>query len=125
MSYCRVLLVVLAVALLVASPVAAQQDAPSQTLFTNVNIFDGTSDNLQMGMNVLVEGNLIGAISSSAISASGATVIDGAGRTLMPGLIDNHTHLGLNGASLLDMEANMTWEDLAIGQVPLAARVTY
>jgi hypothetical protein len=43
----------------------------------NVNVFDGTSDSLANDMNVLVEGNLIKEISSSAISAPGATVIDG------------------------------------------------
>ena len=29
---------------------------PNQILFTNVNIFDGKSDKLAMGMSVLVEG---------------------------------------------------------------------
>ena len=35
---------------------------PSQTLFTNVNIFNGTENKLYEGMNVLVEGNLIKSI---------------------------------------------------------------
>jgi imidazolonepropionase-like amidohydrolase len=101
-------------------PVSAQDEAPTQILFTNVNIFDGKTNGLARGMNVLVEGNLIKTILLSAISAPDATVIDGGGRTLMPGLIDNHVHLMLNGGGLLDIEANQTWEDIAIGGVVMA-----
>jgi imidazolonepropionase-like amidohydrolase len=120
------LIMVMTTVLFAAAPASAfAQDEPSRVLFTNVNIFDGTSETLQNGMNVLVEDNLISQISSSAISASGATVIDGGGRTLMPGLIDNHVHLMLNGAGLLDIEANQTWEDLAIGGVAMAKLYLY
>jgi len=104
----------------VTDPASAQDEAPTQILFTNVNVFDGTSESLQEGMSVLVEENLIKTISSSSIGAPGATVIDGDGRTLMPGLIDNHVHLMLNGGGLLDIEANQTWEDIAIGGVAMA-----
>ena len=67
-----------------------------QVLITNVNIFDGKSDTLAEGMSVLVEGNLIKKIAKGDINAGdGATVIDGGGRTLMPGLIDAHVHLNM------------------------------
>jgi len=66
------------------------------TLITNVNVFDGKKDTLIEKANVLVEGNKIKTISTKKIEASGATIIDGGGRTLMPGLIDAHVHLGLN-----------------------------
>lgn len=95
-------------------------EQPSSVLFQNVSIFNGKSDKLQCGMNVLVGGNKIEIISKTAISAKGALLIDGKGRTLMPGLIDNHVHFTLNGKGVLDIEANMTWEDLAIGQVAMA-----
>jgi imidazolonepropionase-like amidohydrolase len=98
---------------------AAEGSLP-QTLFKNVNIFNGTEDRLYENHHVLIEGNLIKKISAQPIDVAGATVIDGAGRTLMPGLIDNHVHLMLNGAGLLDIEANQTWEDLAIGGVAMA-----
>jgi len=35
-------------------------------------------------------------VSTSAIAAPGATVIDGGGRTLTPGFIDAHTHIMVN-----------------------------
>lgn len=73
---------------------SAQDEALAQTLFTNVHIFDGLNNERMTG-NVLVEGNLIKQVSAEAIDAPGATVIDGDGRTLMPGLIDMHTHTGL------------------------------
>src|SRR5690606_38735221 len=53
------------------------------------------NDQLSNPTNVLVVGNVIQRISSTAIAepAEGAAlVINGEGRTLMPGLIDNHWH---------------------------------
>jgi imidazolonepropionase-like amidohydrolase len=40
-------------------------------------------------------------------------VIEGGGRTMMPGLIEGHGHLQMNGTSIADIENNKTWEDLA------------
>ena len=98
-----------------AAVLGAKDETKPQTLFTNVNIFDGTSDTLAEGMSVLVEGNLIKKIGKGDVDARvDATVIDAGGRTLMPGLIDNHVHLMLPGPTLPAMEANSTWEDLAI-----------
>lgn len=65
---------------------------PSRVLFTNVNVFDGVNEARIENANVLVEGKLIKTVSTEAIAADGATVIDGGGRTLMPGLIDAHWH---------------------------------
>ncbi len=73
----------------------AAQDEPSRTLFTNVHVFDGMTDGRIENASVLVEGNLIKSVSENSIDAAGATVIDGGGRTLMPGLIDSHVHLSL------------------------------
>jgi imidazolonepropionase-like amidohydrolase len=84
-------------AVMFTTPAFPQQSAPKpQTLFTNVNVFDGIHDKLTMNANVLVEGNLIRQVSTAKIDAPGATVINGGGRTLMPGLIDAHWHTMLN-----------------------------
>ena len=75
---------------------AAQDGAKPQILITNVRVFDGTADRLTGPKNVLVEGNLIKTISDGEIETNdGATVIDGGGRTLMPGLIESHVHVNL------------------------------
>ena len=59
----------------------------SDTLFTNVRILDGTGQNPYSG-SVLVQGNRIRHVgrSTAPIGSTDATVIDGAGATLMPGL---------------------------------------
>ena len=82
------------ISFITSGSVFAQEEVPQQTLFKNVNIFNGTDDRLYENHSVLVEGNIIKAISASEIKTNAnATVIDGGGRTLMPGLIDMHTHL--------------------------------
>jgi imidazolonepropionase-like amidohydrolase len=72
---------------------AQPASAPAATLITNVNVFDGTSDSLLANASVLVENNMIAAVSADPIEARGATVIDGGGRTLMPGMIEAHGHV--------------------------------
>ena len=74
----------------------AQETSHSTVLFTSVNVFDGKSDKLADGMNVLVEGNKIAKIAKAITAPEGTTVIDGGGRTLTPGFIDVHTHLQWN-----------------------------
>ena len=78
---------------LAASPTAGQP--PTATVFRNVRIFDGKSSQLSAPSNVLVRGNKIERISLTVIPTDGSTntvLIDGGGRTLMPGLIDAHVH---------------------------------
>jgi imidazolonepropionase-like amidohydrolase len=77
-------------------PALAQTPRRSAVLFENVRIFDGVSDLLSAPAFVLVEGNVIRSISSAPIpvpAGDGVTVVAGGGRTLMPGLIDAHTHV--------------------------------
>lgn len=94
----------LATLLISASAVhyAQAQSAPKATpqtsavLFENVRIFNGSANNLSAASNVLVVGNVIKTISTAAIAAPAdtqVTRITGNGRTLMPGLIDAHTHI--------------------------------
>jgi imidazolonepropionase-like amidohydrolase len=117
----RVLQVLYGCVLFVLSSFAlAQNAATQQTLFTNVNVFDGYAEELAMGMNVLVENNLIKEISEDSISAPSAKVIDGGGRTLLPGFIDNHVHLALAGPTIPAHEVQNTWEDMAVNAVTMA-----
>ena len=85
--------------------------APAETqatgvLFENVRIFDGTSKKLSAPANVLVMGNLIQTISTLPIAAPAGTTLTrvaGGGRTLMPGLIDNHVHVLLSTTSQAEL----------------------
>lgn len=83
----------LAVACVLAPAVATA--AEPGVLFKNVMVFDGKSDKLTGPTSVLVVGNKIEKIGPAVTAPDKATVIDGGGRTLMPGLIDAHVHLGM------------------------------
>jgi imidazolonepropionase-like amidohydrolase len=75
--------------------VAHAAEPPALTVFENVRIFDGKSEQLSANMNVLVRGNTVEKISKDPIPIDGdssAKIIAGGGRTLMPGLIDAHWH---------------------------------
>ena len=65
----------------------------------DVNLIDGTGASVQKHVDVTIEDSTIARIASAAGRPTPAEVIDGAGLTLLPGLIDAHTHLG--GVSLV------------------------
>jgi len=103
-----------------ATPLArAQAVPPGAVIFEDVRIFDGTSDKLSGPSNVLVAGGLIKTISSAAIAdPPGTTVlrVRGGGRTLMPGLIDNHWHTLLAAVPLpLLLEGDVGYLNLLAG----------
>jgi imidazolonepropionase-like amidohydrolase len=144
-----------AIALALTATAALALDIPAEvTLFKNVNIFDGVSDELLMDQDVLIVRNKIHKIGKDLPTAGtyeveitsggekkvkvlsgygtntytitvkegeakaekkqvNVNVIDGGGRTLMPGLIEGHGHLQMNGTSIADIENNRTWEELA------------
>jgi imidazolonepropionase-like amidohydrolase len=65
-------------------------------LFQNVRIFDGKGSALSAPSNVLVRGNKIERISTAPIPtdrSANTRIVEGGGRTLMPGLSDMHAHL--------------------------------
>ncbi|PCD86423.1 metal-dependent hydrolase family protein [Vibrio mediterranei] len=99
--------------LLAASCACALSAQADTILFKNVNVFNGTDNKLYENHYVLVEDNLIKAVSKDVVEVSDAQVIDGSGMTLMPGLIEGHGHLLLNGGNLSDHENNRTIEELA------------
>jgi imidazolonepropionase-like amidohydrolase len=71
------------------------QERSAAILIENVRIFDGTHPQLSAPSSVLIRGNIIDKISTAPIPAdqrSGAQIIAGGGRVLMPGLIDAHWH---------------------------------
>jgi len=83
----------LTAAWLLSACAAGVAQAAEATLLQNVHIYDGKSARLSGPSHVLVRGDRIERISATPIAPPpSATVIDGQGRTLMPGLIDNHWH---------------------------------
>lgn len=94
---------VLYVTLLLGSFIATQA-ASSPVVFDNVRVFDGVGTTLSAPTRVLVRNNLITAIGSD-VNAPDAVVIDGAGGTLMPGLIDVHVHMTFGAMSMAALMA--------------------
>lgn len=65
----------------------------ASVLFKNANLLDPLQAELLEGHHVLVEDGVIKEVSDKPITSASAQVIDAAGRTLMPGLIDLHVHV--------------------------------
>ena len=88
----------------VAAPVLGQGAAPQRVLLRNVRIFDGVAPRLSGG-HVLIEGRFIKAVSASSLPEEGATIIEGNGRTVMPGLTDAHWHMTFAASTFADFNA--------------------
>jgi len=82
----------LLIAILFTAPTVVAQESDVPILFINVHVFDGARENRVENANVLVRGNMIANISTEPLTVANARIIDGKGRTLMPGLIDMHWH---------------------------------
>ncbi len=67
--------------------------ANADILIKNVTLYDGTGKAPVKAANILVKGERIAQISTSTIQPGTATVIDGTGKFVMPGLIDSHIHV--------------------------------
>ena len=72
----------------------------SLILFTNVHVLDVRLGQLKENHHILIEGDTIREVSDTPITASSARVIQGKGKTLMPGLIDCHVHTTFSQTNL-------------------------
>jgi imidazolonepropionase-like amidohydrolase len=70
-----------------------------RTIFEAVRLIDGVSEDARPNVDVVVDGERISAILDHGVPVAPATqgdhevsVVDGRGRTLLPGLIDAHAH---------------------------------
>ena len=95
-------------ALLMASPSAAET-----LLLRPARVFDGTS--VHEGWLVLVDGDRIAAAGPAVTAPAGASTIDLADATLMPGMIEGHSHLFLHPYN------ETLWDDQVLHE-PLALR---
>ena len=94
-------------AILVMFPISAAAQTPQPStpprafVIRAAHLIDGKSDVVQNDVAVIVQGDRILAVGRQADMASrtptGAQIIDLGGATILPGLIDNHTHVLLQG----------------------------
>lgn len=81
----------------------------SLVVFENATVFDGHSPQLQDMMFVVVEGQVIKEVSAQPIRVADAERIDCRGKTLMPGMIDNHVHIYLESIKVNPPEPPITY----------------
>ncbi len=88
----RKLLRLISVAALFACPILGQQQPVA---FTNARLIPITGPEIESG-TIVVQGGKITAIgpSASVRTPAGARVVDMAGKVIMPGLVDTHSHIG-------------------------------
>jgi imidazolonepropionase-like amidohydrolase len=94
----------------VAAPAAAEP-----ILLKPAQVFDGVDPHPHAGWQVLVEGDKIAAVGPNLSAPAGARTIDLPGETLIPGMIEGHSHLFLHPYN----EAK--WDDQVLHE-PLALR---
>ncbi len=94
------------------------------TLFSNVQVIDG-SGAAPFAAEVLVEGNRIAKVArdGAALSRDAATVVDGGGQTLMPGLIESHAHISFCDTPSLEGLGDMPPEEHTLETMKYARKM--
>jgi imidazolonepropionase-like amidohydrolase len=73
---------------------------PARLLIRDLALADGTSSSLQVGIEVLVDDGRITSVGPThTTDPVGAEVLDGGGATLVPAMVDCHSHLAGPGGS--------------------------
>lgn len=103
-------LLINALALLIAAPTMAQP-----ILLRPARVFDGVNPQPHEGWSVLVDGDKIVAAGPNLASPAGAQTVDLPGTTLLPGMIEGHSHLFLHPYN------ETLWDDQVLHE-PLALR---
>ena len=98
------------IAVLVAAPAVADT-----LLLRPARVFDGVNPQPHEGWQILVEGDRIAAVGPNLSSPAGARTIDLPGTTLLPGMIEGHSHLFLHPYN------ETKWDDQVLHE-PLALR---
>lgn len=63
------------------------------TLLRNVTVFDGEGGRIENGQVLFADGKVV-AVGQTVDAPAGATIIDGQGKFVTPGVVDIHSHLG-------------------------------
>ncbi|HWC56429.1 MAG TPA: amidohydrolase family protein, partial [Sphingomicrobium sp.] len=103
----------IAMAAAVASLATAAAAEP--ILLKPAAVFDGVDPHPHAGWSVLVDGDHIAAVGPNVAAPAGAKIIDLPGATLIPGMIEGHSHLFLHPYN------ETKWDDQVLHE-PLALR---
>ncbi len=109
--------------LFLAAPASAAEPV---ILLRPARVFDGIDPVPHEGWSVLVRGDKIAAAGAGIAAPAGATVVDLPGTTLLPGLIEGHSHLFLHPYDEASWDDQVLHEPLALrtARATVAARET-
>jgi len=87
-----------------------ESDNSLPILIKNVALFNGKDSILSLDKDVIIENGIIKAISDNFVIQGGQAyrIINGEGKTLMPGLVDAHVHLSGSGS--------VPWENISANE---------
>jgi len=84
---------------LATPPLVSATPLPAALFFRDVSVFTGTEPTARPHCDVLVRSGRVASVApTGGAPPAGAEIVDGAGRTLLPGFIDAHTHVSGSGA---------------------------
>src|SRR5438046_2060170 len=106
---CTVMIRLLSSLLLAGVTVVAAQPAAPIVVIKAARLIDGTGSAPLTPATLVIRGERIDAVGSAIPTPAGAHVVDLGGATLLPGLIDLHTHLTSSGVH---------WEDELVKTTP-------
>jgi imidazolonepropionase-like amidohydrolase len=81
--------------LLLAARLVSPGALAGDLLLQNARLWDGTGAPVRDDVDVLIHEDRIQAVGPDLVAPEGARILDVAGATVMPGLIDSHVHLSL------------------------------
>ncbi|AHE54021.1 metal-dependent hydrolase family protein [Sphingomonas sanxanigenens] len=110
----RWLMTVAAVALAPMAARAQPAAQPAALLLKPAAVFDGLDGRTHPGWQVLVRGDTIAAVGPDLAVPAGATTVDLAGATLMPGMIEGHGHLFLHPYNETSWDDQVLHEAIAL-----------
>ena len=87
------------VLILLVLAMAVQAQVPTPVLIRDVRVFDG--ERVVEHRSILIEQGRITVVGAANLRHKAAEIIDGRGRTLIPGLIDAHVHVASNSDGAL------------------------
>src|SRR4029079_1371246 len=94
----------------------AKSDVPSGVIaLTGARIITAAGDSVIENGTIVVEGNQIRAVGRNVTVPAGAKVVDVRGKTLMPGMVDVHGHVGGEGDGILAQASWPLQANLAFG----------
>src|SRR4029079_18225957 len=94
----------------------AKSDVPSGVIaLTGARIITAAGDSVIENGTIVVEGNQIRAVGRNVTVPAGAKVVDVRGKTIMPGMVDVHGHVGGEGDGILAQASWPLQANLAFG----------